>query len=453
MKAQEVQMKRSPLLVLARVGVRCVYAAAVLSLAAVSYLISPRASQRAFFLQAGLICSLLALPILALQPLLSARLKWLDRLFGLDGIYRFHKLMAVFAGVLIFVHPLLLALDLQDLSLLIGIGWPWYVLLGKLAFLALLLLVLGSLLHRLVHRTYERWRWLHNLLAVTLLGAGTIHAWQSGRDLAEPLMKAMLLVLLVFGVVSYLRHKLLVPALLRRKAFRVADLRQESERVWTLSVEPRTGVPPLRHVPGQFQFLTLLPARGGRSEEHPFTISSWGPEAGRHASTIKESGDYTMTIGNTLPGERVLVQGPFGRFSYLLHPEERDFVFLAGGIGITPFISMLRHMEDAKEVIPVLLLYANRSEQDIAFRAELDRIARGGHPHLQIVHVLENPPAGWQGQTGRIDQGMVERHLEGAVSGKAFYICGPPPMMRAMLKAARRLGAARRHLHWERFAL
>jgi ferredoxin-NADP reductase len=276
---------------------------------------------------------------------------------------------------------------------------------------------------------------------------GTIHAWQSGRDLAEPLLKAVLLVLLAVGVLSYLSHKLLVPALLRRKAFRVADLRKESARVWTLSFHPPAGVPPLRHLPGQFQFLTL------RKQEHPFTISSWVPDAGPHSSSIKESGDYTATIGGTSAGERVLVQGPFGRFSYLLYPEERDFVFLAGGIGITPFISMLRHMEQTRQNVPVLLLYANRSESDIVFRDELERIARGGRPRLRVVHVLEHPPAGWQGETGRIDRGLVERHLAGGVAGKAFYLCGPPPMMRALLRTVRRLGVARRRLHWERFAL
>jgi predicted ferric reductase len=445
-------MKRSAGLVLARVGVLAIYAAAVVSLAAVSYLVSPRALQRTISLQAGLVFPLLALPMLALQPLLSARVKWLDRLFGLDRIYRFHKLMAAIAGILIFVHPLMLTLDLQDLSLLLSIDKPWGILVGKLGLLVLLLLVPGSLLHHVIHRTYERWRWLHNLLSVVLLGVGTVHAWQSGRDLAQPALQGILLALLGVGVVSYTGHKLLVPARLRWKAFRVADLRQESARVWTLSVEPEAGVQPLRHLPGQFQFLTL-PSRGGRREEHPFTISSWTPGAAHHSSTIKESGDFTATIGRTPLQERVLVQGPFGRFSYLLYPDERDFVFLAGGVGITPFISMLRHMEHAREAVQVLLLYASRSVQDIAFRAELERIAGGGYPRLRVVHVLENPPADMQAETGRIDRRMIEQYLPAGVSGKAFYVCGPPPMMRAMVKAARHLGVARRHLHWERFAL
>ena len=446
-------MKRSPVLLIARLGALILYAAAALSLVLLSFLLSPQALQRGIVLQLGLAGSLLALPILALQPLLSARLRWLDRLFGLDRIYRFHRNMAIAAGLLIFAHPLMLALDFQDFSLLTGFQWPWYVTLGKLGFAVLLLLVLGSLLHRLVHRSYERWRRLHNLLALVLLGVGSFHAWRSGRDLIEAPMRIALLALLGIGAASYLGHKLFVPILLRRKSFRVAALRPECVRVWTLSLEPEAGAPPLRHLPGQFQFLTLLGSRGSRGEEHPFTISSWCPAAGPHESTIKESGDYTATIGRTLVQTRALVQGPFGRFSYVLHPDERDFVFLAGGIGITPFISMLRHMEQTRQTVPVLLLYANRSEPDIAFRAELDRIARGGRPRLRVVHALEQPPEGWRGEKGRLDRGMIERHLEGGVSGKAFYVCGPPPMMRALLGVLRRMGVPRRRLHWERFAL
>jgi ferredoxin-NADP reductase len=147
------------------------------------------------------------------------------------------------------------------------------------------------------------------------------------------------------------------------------------------------------------------------------------------------------------------VQGPYGRFSYLLYPDERDFVFIAGGIGITPFMSMLRHMAHSKAEAPVLLLYANRTEEDITFREELDRIARGEAPRLTVVHVLESPPAGWHHETGRISREMLERRLEGNVKGKAFYICGPPPMMSAVMDMIRVLGVPRRHVHSERFSL
>jgi ferredoxin-NADP reductase len=233
----------------------------------------------------------------------------------------------------------------------------------------------------------------------------------------------------------------------------VAHVRKEGPRVWRLSLAPAGGSRPLDYLPGQFQFLTLKGGKRGRHEEHPFTISSAPLGDPAHESTIKESGDFTSAIKETSPDAPARVHGPFGRFCYLLHPEEKDFVFVAGGIGITPFMSMLRHMAAGGFAARVLLLYANRTESDIAFRADLDGLAACRTPELRVVHVLEQPSASWNGETGRITQELVERNLSGPVKGKAFYLCGPPPMMRQMLRITRRLGVPRSRLHWERFAL
>jgi ferredoxin-NADP reductase len=109
--------------------------------------------------------------------------------------------------------------------------------------------------------------------------------------------------------------------------------------------------------------------------------------------TIKESGDFTSTIGRIKPGDLAAVHGPFGRFSHALHPECDDLVFVAAGIGITPLMSMLRYMRDRGERHRVLLVYANRGTADIVFRSELDLIESGGFPALKTIHVLSRPPA------------------------------------------------------------
>jgi len=452
-------MKRSPELTLARTGTLLAYVLAVAAPAVVSYLLAPYVSERTPALHLGLIFSLLGFSILALQPLLSARLRWLARLFGLDQVYRFHKAMAVTAGVLILLHPLLLALDFGDFSLLSSFQWPWPVLLGKLGVLALLVIVLSSLLYAAIRLSYERWRRLHNLAVLILLAAGFIHAWLSGRDLLLLVpLRGIFAVLLAVGVAAYAAHKLIGPA--RRRLFTVAGLRQETANGGTLTRTPGPGAAPLASLPGQFQFLALERMRPGsrRPEEHPFTIASCGCGGQTHESTIKEAGDFTRTIKEVRSGDRVRVQGPFGRFSYLLHPEERDFVFIAGGIGITPFMSMLRHMRETGAESRVLLLSANRTREDIAFREELVALAREtrareAHPRLEVVHVLERPPVDWEGESGRVNRELIERRLGGLVTDRAFYVCGPPRMMQAVLNSLRRLGVPRRRLHWERFAL
>ncbi len=447
-------MKRSPLLTLARTGAFLAYILAVVGPAVVTCLLAPDVSERTPALHLGLVFSLLGFSILALQPLLSARPRWLDRLFGLDRLYRFHKAMAVAAGVLILLHPLLLAMDYGDFSLLSSFQWPWPVLLGKLGVLALIVIVLSSLLYAAIRLSHERWRGLHNLAVLVLLAAGFVHAWLTGRDLLLLVpLRVIFAVLLAVGVAAYAAHKVIGPA--RRRLFTVAGLRQETPNAWTLALTPGPGSAPLASLPGQFQFIALerMPPGNVRPEEHPFTIASCGCGGQTHESTIKESGDFTRTIREVRSGDRVRVQGPFGRFSYLLHPEERDFAFIAGGIGITPFMSMIRHMQSTGAEARVLLLYANRTREDIAFREELETIARGAHPRLEVVHVLERPPADWEGEVGRIGHEMIGRLLGGSIADRAFYVCGPPRMMKGVLGSLRRLGVPRRRLHSERFAL
>lgn len=173
----------------------------------------------------------------------------------------------------------------------------------------------------------------------------------------------------------------------------------------------------------------------------------------RVASTIKNIGDFTATIPDTKVGDTASVHAAFGRFSYRLHPNETDLVFIAGGIGITPLMSMIRCMSDGKDDRRVLLLYANRTENDIVFRDELDEIAAARYPHLTVVHVISRPGDNWTGEKGHIDSDMLQRHIQGDLSKKTFYICGPAPLMDAAIANLTALGVKDRQIRTEIFRL
>ncbi len=227
-------------------------------------------------------------------------------------------------------------------------------------------------------------------------------------------------------------------------------VKSEAPRVWTLALEPHRDRP-FHFVPGQFQFLRLhgtdIP-----SEEHPFTIASSPARSGRISITIKESGDFTAGIGRVRPGDRATVHGPFGRFSHTLHPDEGDLVFAAGGVGITPLMSMLRYMRDHLEARRVLLAYASRSAADVLFRDELEAMQAGEYPVLKVVHVLANAPSSWVGETGKLDADRLAR-LCGGVESKAFYLCCPPPMAASLIRGLRRKGVNPRRIHTDYFSL
>jgi predicted ferric reductase len=398
--------------------------------------------------EVGVDCAVVAFTILALQFVITARLTWVEAPFGLDLLLMFHRAMALVATALLCVHPVLVARE-EGWSLLTGLHVRWYIWAGRLTLAVLLFQVIVSLSRRVVHLPYDQWRRLHNAIALTILTLGFGHSLAAGDDMHG----ASLFVwgaLMAVAIGCWIYSRVVRPRLLLRHPFRVIGLKSEAPRVWTLTLEPR-GDRPFHFAPGQFQFLRLHGA-DVPSEEHPFTIASSPARSGRISLTIKESGDFTARIGRVRPGNRATVHGPFGRFSHTLHPDEGDLVFVAGGVGITPLMSMLRHMRDRCESRRVLLAYASRSAADVLFRDELEAMQAGAHPVLKVVHVLADAPSSWVGETGRLDAGRLAR-LCGGVESKAFYLCCPPPMAASLIRGLRRVGVSPRRIHTDYFSL
>lgn len=399
--------------------------------------------------------ALLGFTIVTMQFVLSARLKWIERPFGLDMLFRFHKAMAVFATVLLLLHPVLLAAGGRGWAWLIGFDVPWHHWLGRVSLLVLIVHVSISWFRLALRLEYQRWRRWHNGLALLLLALGFVHSWNAGRDPSTGPLRFLWPGMVGVALAAYLYHRVARPAWLWRHPYRVVEVIRETPDVWTIKLRPPEGRRCSDYLPGQFHFLTLSRGRGRGlpAEEHHWTISSSPTQEGFITFTIKQSGDFTATIGQTQPGDTAAVLGPFGRFSYVLHPAERDLVFIAGGIGITPLMSMLRHMRDTRADRRVLLIYANTTQSDIVFHDELAAIEAGERPRLQVIHVLSRPEAGWGGETGRLDRDKVERLCGTDVADKAYYVCGPPATMTAVLAILHQLGVAEAAIHTERFSL
>ena len=396
----------------------------------------------------GVDCAVVGLTILALQFVITARLSWVEAPFGLDVLLVFHRAMALMATALLCVHPILVARE-EGSSLLTGLHVHWYIWAGRLTLALVLLQVFVSLSRRIIHLSYEQWQRLHTPMALAILTLGFAHSLAVGEDMQGG-------GLFVWGAVMsvaygfWLYRRVARPWLLLRRPFRVIDVKPEGPRVWTLTLQPhRDGS--FHFAPGQFQYLRLYGAQVS-SEEHPFTIASSPARAGRMSLTIKESGNFTAGIGRVRSGDLATVHGPFGRFSYTLHPDEGDLAFVAGGVGITPLMSMLRYMRDRREPRRVLLAYASRSAADMLFTDELEAMQVGEYPVLKVVHVLADAPPSWIGETGRLEADRLVR-LCGGIEGKAFYLCCPPLMTAALIRGLRRMGVSPRRIHADYFSL
>ncbi len=193
--------------------------------------------------------------------------------------------------------------------------------------------------------------------------------------------------------------------------------------------------------------LSLL-HNGRRAEPHPFTISS-SPTSGDLSVSVKAVGDFTSTVKDATPADGAIVDMPYGTFSFLNY-DAPNLVFIAGGIGITPFISMLRYMVDKKLERNVILIWGNKTEKDIAFKAELVQMD-AAMPSLRIIHVLSNQPE-WPGEKGYVTAGLLRKHLEG-IENPQIFVCGPPVMMTKVVGALKQVGVPKERIHFERFAL
>jgi predicted ferric reductase len=339
-----------------------------------------------------------------------------------------------------------------------GAGWRLlyggnlFIWLGKTALFLVILNVLISVYQNRLNLKFESWRVLHDVLSPLLIVLAFTHSWYVGTDLRLVPLQTLWVLLLGSAVLAFVYHRFLRPWMLARNPYEVTEVKEEANKVWTVKLSPSKGENIFDYIPGQFQFIKFLRGRRLPEEEHHWTISSSPSQKKYLSSTIKALGDFTSTIGETRPGDKAVIHAPFGRFSYIFHPEEEELVFIAGGIGVTPLMSMLRYMRDKKETLPVTLLYGNPNQDSIVFREELEGMEKGEFPSLKVMHVLSNPIKDWDGEKGYIDREKIEKYCGDNLSQKGFYVVGPPLLIKNSIQSLRDMGVKDKQIHMEIFS-
>lgn len=382
--------------------------------------------------------------LLMLQFALSARIRLLDRIFGLDRLLRAHRHVGATAGALAVAHPALLVAAGDSPNPFGDAGRT----LGSVAIVLIVLVIMTSIWRGLLRLPYEMWRRGH-YAAFAIVAVVGAHSLMLGSDLVTGWARWFWIGCLAAYVLLFVWVKLVRPAIIRARRWNVDDVQQVTYDTWHLTLSPRDGRL-LRQMPGQFAFLTLHRQRGP-VEQHPFTISTPPTSDGRIGFTIKRSGDFTNTIGETRPGDTATVEGPFGLFSHLARcPDVDPLVMIAGGVGITPMLSMLRWMAAHSDRRRIVLIWGNKTEADIPFRDEFEQFAER-LPGLVIHHVLSEQDD-FAGERGFITRELLGRLLPAdALAGHAF-VCGPAPMMKPVTGSLRALGVSRARIHTERFS-
>lgn len=390
-----------------------------------------------------------ALAIMGLQFGITARFRHVTDPWGEDVIYHFHRRISLLAVGLAIVHPIIMV-TVQPGLLVIPprlSDVPWGAVAAFISVGALIVLVVTALWRARLRIPYEWWHISHIALAVIAVTGGVIHMVGWSFYLVDPWKRALWigLVLLWVGLLAYVR--LIRPLFLLRRPYRVAEVRTERGDTTTLVMDPE-GHAGFRFTPGQFGWLTVW---GGpfRITGHPFSFSSSAAAPdGRVEMSIRALGDFTRLIPGVPLGKRVYLDGPYGAFT-LGNPADMH-VLIAGGIGITPMMSMIRTLADQGDPRPVILLYGSRTWDEITFREELE--AMRTRLDLTVIHALSSPPEGWTGECGHISAEMLRRHLPEPFAAHEYFICGPGVMMDAMETTLAGLGVPMEKYHSERYS-
>lgn len=194
---------------------------------------------------------------------------------------------------------------------------------------------------------------------------------------------------------------------------------------------------------GQFISVRFL-AKGFWLQSHPFSFSV-APNGKMIRITIKQLGDFTNKIAKIPTGTKVFIEGPFGVFT--ADPDKnKKYLFIAGGIGITPIRAILEELPHATKKI---LLYGNRTERDLVFKKELAELSFARN--ISVYPVISDDK-NFSGEKGIITASLVKKLVP---NFKEFvvYICGPKPMMDGIYGELRSFGVKKNNIHLERFSI
>jgi predicted ferric reductase len=402
-------------------------------------------------LELSLSFAILAASAMTCTIVAASRMRSLTKAFGIEELLRSHRWLALATLGLVLAHIGFLIVDAPANARLL-VPWlaPPRAQAATVATVALCLLCVLSLFRHRLGTRYEAWRWLHVVLGLAAVTGAALHVlWL--HHLTQDLLMLRWFELSLGLLVAMLGYRWLVrPVLATRNAYVIDSLRRESKSVSTLVLRPlRNRHRGLRFDPGQFAWLRLdrplAPA-----EEHPFTIASGAHRPRELEFTIRAAGDFTGLVARLTPGRRVYLDGPHGAFTVDAR-SSTGLVLVAGGVGVTPMMSMLRTLDHRRDRRRHLLILAARTREELLFRDEIGGLS--ARLRLTVVEVLSSPPPRWTGETGRVDRALLSRVVprQMRMGGYDVFICGPPAMVEGVSTALADLGVPTNRVHTEQF--
>lgn len=389
----------------------------------------------------GKLAGLAGMALFAWNVILSARLKIYNKLFmGLDNTYRAHHIIGSSAFILLLMHPVFITYRYFLSSPISafefvkpGLESPF----KTLGTLTLVGMILAMVITLYLNVKYERFVLAQRVLGL-LLFIGGIHAvFVGGTDLRGGVgsLSIYFFVLILVSAMVYVYRSIMHGNFSKYYNYTVSEVIHMGD-VYELVLT--TNDAPMKYLPGQFAFIKFE-ADGILGQTHPFSMSS-DPSGKTLRFGIKTLGDYTELLAKVEKGQRVKVDGPYGTFSNKIVKNHRQ-VWIAGGIGITPFMAMARSLDDSQKVD---LYYSTKTAKEAVYLDELKSIA-SKKPNLRII------PFDAEKQ-GFMTIDYVFKNSE-KLDDANFMICGPGGMMKAMRAQLKANGVSKKNINTEEFNL
>ncbi|MEI7631843.1 MAG: ferric reductase-like transmembrane domain-containing protein [bacterium] len=414
-----------------------------------------------FFNMFGKVTGLIGLVLYAINLLLAARTRWMENFFGgLNRVYIAHHITGGIALILLVFHPLFLALKYIDIKALDSIKDSAKFLLprsldlnktffeaeqgtainaGIVAFFGMVVLLVLTFFVKL---PYRFWLFTHKFLGVAFMFAGLHVILISSDTSRDAFLKYYMLLWVIIGLCSFFYRTVMSNVFVRRYPYKVIGVSELETNVVALTMEPMEKS--IDYKPGQFVFIRFLWSgqQGVIREAHPFSIAS-SPDENNIRLYIKSLGDYTIGLKNIKIGAVAEIEGAYGKFTYTNFGTAPQ-IWVAGGIGVTPFLSMARSYNSNSGAVDLVYSVVNRTE--LLDQKAIAEYLPQKYPSFRYMPYVAKEQEGFL-TADKISQ------MCGGLDGKEIFICGPPPMMKSLRSQLRELGVPNSKIHSEEFAM
>jgi predicted ferric reductase len=394
--------------------------------------------------------SLLAFVFMLYQIILTSRIPLLESSFAQDKMIQVHRILGIVSWVFLIAHGFLHIYGLISLygvfELYLPLDLP--VLNGIITLGILSILALGALARRAIQMKYDTWLLFHRITHFVFI-SGFIHALALGRTVNSSTAYMIFWYCLGGIYLLCLGYRIRKYLIAKRHPYLLKEKTRQSHDTYSYKLSG----PEMDFVPGQFMYVSVA-LNGKKWERHPFTISGV-PFTHELEFTSKAIGDFTQDIQDLEPGTEFRLDGPYGLFTHTKIKLESPLVFLAGGVGITPFLSMLRFMKEHDPHRTVVLIWGNKSDADVLFSKELEEI-QAAMPNFSWINVFSDTTANGNKQstipirTGYLDRSIFEEFLSNDKEYH-YFICGPAIMQKFVMTELKAIGVSKKRIELEKF--